>query len=77
MGSRYVGQRMADNANTVKLKGYATVDIFATYKYDKWAAFTVRGRNLADEEYAIAPYGPTQFILGNPRSFEVALKIDF
>ncbi|OOO02326.1 MAG: Ferrichrome-iron receptor [Chromatiales bacterium USCg_Taylor] len=76
VGARYVGQRVADNANSIELDAYTTVDIFATWKY-KWGALSVRGRNLSDEQYAIAPYNDgTQVILADPRSYEVALQVN-
>lgn len=76
VGARYVGQRVADNANTIELDAYTTVDIFATWKY-KWGALTVRGRNLSDEQYAIAPYNDgTQVILADPRAYEVVLQVN-
>jgi iron complex outermembrane receptor protein len=76
VGARYVGKRVADNANTIELDAYTTVDIFATWKY-KWGALTVRGRNLSDEQYAIAPYNNgTQVILADPRAYEVVLQVN-
>ena len=76
VGARYVGKRVADNANTIELDAYTTVDIFATWKY-RWGALTVRGRNLSDEQYAIAPYNDgTQVILADPRAYEVVLQVN-
>ncbi|MGH9890848.1 MAG: TonB-dependent receptor, partial [bacterium] len=77
VGARYVGARKADNANTVELDAYTTVDVSAAWTY-RWATVTLRGRNLADEEYAISSYNDgTQAILANPRSFELAWQLDF
>lgn len=38
---------------------------------------TLRGRNLTDANYAITAYGPTQFILGQPISGEIAVNLRF
>lgn len=77
VGARYVGTRKADNANTVELDAYTTVDVSAAWTH-RWATVTLRGRNIADEEYAIAPYNDgTQVILADPRAFEVALQLEF
>lgn len=76
VGARYVGARKADNTNLVNLAGYTTVDIFATWKYNQWLSVTARGRNLSSEEYAISPYTSTQVILGDPRAFEVAVRLN-
>jgi hypothetical protein len=38
---------------------------------------TLRGRNLTDETHAIAAYGPTQLILGQPRSGELLVNLRF
>ncbi len=77
VGTRYVGARKADNANTVELDAYTTVDVSAAWTH-RWATVTLRGRNLADEEYAIAPYNDgTQAILADPRAFELALLLEY
>jgi iron complex outermembrane receptor protein len=76
-GLRYVGERFADNANTVREPSYALFDAFASYTPWRLVNFTLRGRNLTDETYAIASYGPTQLILGQPRSIEFVANLRF
>jgi iron complex outermembrane recepter protein len=53
-GVRHVGERFADNANTVREPPYTLVDVFVTYKPTGWLSLTLRGRNLTDADYAIA-----------------------
>jgi outer membrane receptor protein involved in Fe transport len=57
-GFQYVGERFADNANTVSEPSYTLVDALVSYTPWRFANFTLRGRNLTDETYAIAAYGP-------------------
>lgn len=76
-GLRYVGERYADNANTIHVPDYTLVDAFVAYAPARWWSLTLRGRNLTDAIYAIAPYGPTQFILGEPRVIELVANLRF
>ena len=76
-GVRHVGERFADNANTVREPPYTLVDVFVTYKPLQWLGLTLRGRNLTDADYAIASNGSTQFILGQPRSAEFVANVRF
>jgi iron complex outermembrane recepter protein len=76
-GLRYVGERYADNANTVLVPDYTLVDAFVAYAPARWLNLALRGRNLTDATYAIAPYGPTQFILGEPRAIELVANLRF
>lgn len=76
-GLRHTGGIYTDNANTIRAKGYTTVDAAISYN----AAFgelTLRGRNLTDAFYADwTDMQPTQFQLGAPRSVEVSLLTRF
>ena len=71
------GERFADNANTVREPSYTLLDAFVSYTPWRFANFTLRGRNLTDADYAMASYGPTQFILGQPRSVEFVASLRF
>ena len=74
---RYVDQVQANNANTLKLPSYATLDLFATYYY-KRAEFTVRVRNALDEQYALWSVGDgVQALLGEPLSVEGSVRLRF
>jgi iron complex outermembrane receptor protein len=76
-GMRFVGERVGDNANTVREPSYALVDAFVSYTPFRFLNFSLRGRNLADATYAIASYGSTQFILGEPRAIEFVANLRF
>ena len=76
-GVRHVGERFADNANTVREPPYTLLDAFVTYAPTKFVNLTLRGRNLTDATHAIASYGPTQLVLGQPRSVEFAVNVRF
>jgi iron complex outermembrane recepter protein len=77
-GARYVGPRFADNANTIRIPAYTVVDAFVSYSPNPHWTFSLRGRNLGDRDYAIASYYTnTQFILGEPRSFELVAEASF
>lgn len=76
-GVRHVGERFADNANTVRQPPYTLLDAFVSYTPWRFVNFTLRGRNLTDADYAIAAYGPTQLILGQPRSAELVANMRF
>jgi iron complex outermembrane receptor protein len=74
---RLVGERFADNANTVREPSYALADAFVSYSPFRFLNFALRGRNLADATYAIASYGSTQLILGEPRAIEFVANLRF
>lgn len=76
-GLRHVGERFADNANTVREPPYTLLDGFVTYAPMKNVNLTLRGRNLTNATHAIAAYGPTQLVLGQPRSVEFAVRVRF
>ncbi|MGE3539584.1 MAG: TonB-dependent receptor [Candidatus Tectimicrobiota bacterium] len=76
-GVRHVGERFADNANTVREPSYTLLDAFVTYAPARFIDLTLRGRNLTDASPAIASYGSSQFILGPPRAVEFAASFRF
>lgn len=66
-GLNFVGDRPLDNANTVSLPSYTTVDLGASYTYEK-VKLELFANNLFDKRYFIASdVGPTVFA-GDPRS---------
>ncbi len=78
---RYVSGRFNDNANTVKMLAYHTVDAFVGWRFPDSGGFknshvTLRVRNLFDKDYAVwgDPFYASQVQLGEPRSIEVALS---
>jgi iron complex outermembrane receptor protein len=73
-GLRYVGRRYTDTANAFRIPGYTVIDAGISYAVTKNVAIDLRGLNLFDERYAISAYNNEQWILGRPRSVEVALR---
>jgi iron complex outermembrane receptor protein len=74
---RYVGSRAGDYANTLKLDGYALVDLSATYHVKPGFDLTGRVANLFNKTYAqwADVNYPTELLLGEPRSLTVSLRI--
>ncbi len=78
LGARYVGKRYADNANTIEVPAYTVLDAFVSYTPRASLTLSLRGRNLANRDYAIASYYTnTQFILGEQRAFELVAEARF
>ncbi|WP_414663603.1 TonB-dependent receptor [Horticoccus sp. 23ND18S-11] len=74
-GPRYVSDRFGNNNNSVVAEGYVTLDAAATYTWRKWH-FTIRGRNLLDEEYESVA-GTTMRRLADPRTAEFSTRVAF
>lgn len=74
---RWVGRRFTNNQNTLELPSFTVVDLIATYALTPRVAVDVRGGNVFDEVYAMASYGPQQWILGRPRSIDVAVRFAY
>lgn len=73
---RHVDSVYADNANSIKAPSYTLFGAFARYRFDEHTAITARVRNLTDEIYARQAYG-SQYYMGAPRTFDVALDLRF
>ncbi len=75
---RYVDDRYNSRFNTVKMLGYETVDLYATYRRGN-GRFTARLTNLFDKAYALwgDEFYSNQLILGSPRAFELSAQFDF
>lgn len=74
-GPRYVSDRFANTNNSVDAEGYVTVDAAASYTRGKWH-FTLRGRNLLDEDYEPVA-GTTMRRLADPLSAEFSTRFVF
>ena len=74
---RYVGPTYSDNANLFRVPGYAVVDGGMTYAVTTNIALEARVYNLFDKNYAVTSYADEQYILGRPRSFDVAVRARF
>ena len=74
-GPRYVSDRFGNNNNSVVAEEYVTLDAAATYSWRKWH-FTLRGRNLLDEDYESVA-GTTIRRLADPRTAEFSTRVSF
>lgn len=74
-GMRYVGERFANNANTIRLPSYAVMDAGLTYILSPKYSIDLRVYNALDKLYAESQYNTgAQWILGRPRSVEVTFN---
>ena len=85
---RFVGERFANNANTITMTDYAVVDAYAAWTRDR-VRVTARVDNLTDTTFAswsdVFYLGQTdpsflyanQLMLGSPRSFSLMLQVGF
>lgn len=72
-GVRYVGQTYGDDANTVSLSGYTTVDAVVSYKVTDDVTLAFNATNLFDREYVATNYYGTEYY-GDRRKFVGTLK---
>jgi iron complex outermembrane receptor protein len=78
-GVRYSGKRSGDNANTLTLDAYTTLNLYATYNITPKVALSVRVDNATDKAYAQAAdvYYGSEVILARPRYVQVDLVAHF
>jgi len=77
-GLRHVGARFADNANTLRMPSYSTVDASLRWKASAQTSLTLRGFNVFDKRYfTTAYYTPTQWLIGPDRRVELVLDHRF
>jgi iron complex outermembrane receptor protein len=74
---RYVGHTYSDDANAFRIPGYAVVDAGISYAMTSQIALELRGYNLLNKDYAMTSYNDEQWLLGRPRSVDVALRARF
>ena len=76
-GLRHAGRFYTDNANTIRARGYTTIDAAVGYKVG-FGEITLRGRNLSDEFYVdYSDVSTLQFQVAAPRTVEIALLASF
>lgn len=78
-GVKYVGKRMGNTANTLRLKPYATGIAYVTYELSPTLSITGRVNNLWDKAFVqwADIYYPNQVTLGEPRRFEISALARF
>ncbi|WP_158592266.1 TonB-dependent receptor [Noviherbaspirillum sedimenti] len=74
---RRVSTVHTDNANTVRLPAYTTLDLGATYKVSKRLEIGMRVRNATDALYAHWAYRPQQVMIAEPRTYEASVRASF
>lgn len=73
---RRVGARTANNANTVVLPAYTTLNLGVSWRLPV-GELGLRVRNATDEVYLSRSYGATQALLGEPRAVELSYALRF
>jgi len=77
-GLRHVGERYADNANTLRMPAYTTTDLSLRWRATPQTSLALRGFNVFDKRYyATAYYTPTQWLVGADRRVELVLDHRF
>lgn len=78
VGARYVGTRYVDNSNAAKVDAYTVVDATVSWQLRRDLRLSMFGYNLFDRDYAQTTYsGNNQWVLGRPRSVELAANFSF
>nr|WP_247897199.1 TonB-dependent receptor [Azospirillum argentinense] len=75
-GVQYIGKAYADVANTVTRPAYTVVNASLDYLPTDNTKLSLRSFNLFDEVYAVTS-GTTSWMLGQPRSAELAFSMTF
>lgn len=76
-GIRHAGRFFTDNANTIRVDGYTTLDAGVTWRLPQ-GDLSLRGRNLTDEFYGdYTDVSATQITLAAPRSFDITFTASF
>ncbi|CAN7445828.1 TonB-dependent receptor [Phenylobacterium sp. LjRoot225] len=78
-GVRHVGKRAGDDANSLMLEAYTTLNAYVTYRVSPNVAVSLRVENLTDKVFAQAAdiFYPTEVILGRPRYWQVDVSAKF
>lgn len=77
-GLRYVGKRYADNANSLVMPGYSTVDLALRWRATRDTTVALRGFNVFDRFFfTTAYYSGTQWFVGEGRRVELVLNHRF
>ncbi|GJD31674.1 Metal-pseudopaline receptor CntO [Methylobacterium adhaesivum] len=81
IGVQYVGETFSDFGNTARRPDYTLLNAGLDYQVGPASRLSLRAYNLADTVYAISGNAVngvgTNWLLGRPRSFEVAYAVSF
>jgi len=76
--ARHVDKACINDANTLVLPAYTTLDLSASVQLAKGVELGARVRNATDALYAESSYGPSaQVLIANPRSYELSVRLRF
>lgn len=76
--ARHVAKAYINDANTLALPAYTTLDLSTSVQVSKAAEVGFRVRNATDALYAESSYGASaQVLIANPRSYELSLRLRF
>ncbi|WNV07572.1 TonB-dependent siderophore receptor [Tardiphaga sp. 709] len=76
-GVQIVGKTFADSANTLEMPSYTLVNAGLQWKPDVNTTVSLRVYNLFDKIYATSSYSDNQWILGMPRTAQLAVNVKF
>jgi iron complex outermembrane receptor protein len=76
-GVQIVGKTFADNANTLEMPSYTLVNAGMQWKPDINTTVSLRVYNLFDKIYATSSYSDNQWVLGMPRTAQLAVNVKF
>jgi iron complex outermembrane receptor protein len=76
-GFQIVGKTYADNANTLEMPSYTLVNAGLQWKPDVNTTVSLRVYNLFDKIYATSSYSDNQWMLGMPRTAQLAVYVKF
>lgn len=77
MGMRRVSSVYGDNANTIKAPAYTLLDFGLDYTQNKNLTFRANLRNATNKLYANNITHSRMFYLGEPRGFDVSIRLNF
>ena len=78
LGVQYVGERSANNANTLTIPAYTTLDLLLRYEVSRNFNLALSVGNVTNEDYALsAPNGGAQWLLGAPRTVLLTARAKF
>ncbi len=77
VGMRSVGKVYGDNLNTVTAPGYTLFDVGLGWQYNKNVSVRARVRNAGDKQYASNVTTTPMYYLGQPRTGDVSVRVNF
>ena len=75
--ARHADKAFINDANTLELPAYTTLDLSTNYQLNQSVDLGLRIRNATDALYAESAYGSTQVLIANPRSVELSVRLRF